>query len=72
MADSIPWPNLCRLRFGLNVEGKSIRLAAERHHLVHGRYRRFLRCYRPSRWVRSEDEVVGESHTHRVEVVTVD
>ena len=63
MANRIPEPNLRRLLVGLNVEGEPLRLAASRHHLVHGRYRRFLRGYRPSHRIRSEDKVVGERHT---------
>ena len=65
VADRIPGDNLCRLRVNLDVERESLWLAAERHRLVHGRHRSFLCCGRPSRWLRSEDEVFGESHTTR-------
>ena len=62
MANRIPEPNLRRLLVGLDVEGESLRLASERDHLVHRRYRRLLCRHRPTRWIRAEDEVVGESH----------
>jgi hypothetical protein len=35
VADRIPEPNLRRLRVDLDVEGKSLWLAASGHHLVH-------------------------------------
>src|SRR5262249_20589921 len=63
VADRIPWPNLCRLRFGLHVEGESVWLAPSGRHLVHARHRRLLCCYCHSCGVRSEGKVVGESHT---------
>ena len=34
MADGLPGPNLRRLLVGLDMEGESLWLAAERHHLV--------------------------------------
>ena len=63
MADRIPGSNVRRLRAGIHVERESLRLAAKRHHLVHGRHRRLLYRDRSSRWIRGENEVVGEGHT---------
>src|SRR5262245_64765086 len=63
VANRIPEPNLRRLLVGLDVEGESLRLATERDHLVHRRYRRLLCRHRPTRWIRAEDKVVGERHT---------
>src|SRR5262249_50920911 len=63
VADCIPRRNLCRLRFGLHVEGESVRLAASGHHLVHGRHCSLLCGYRSTRGIRPEDEVAGEGHT---------
>jgi hypothetical protein len=60
--DYIPGPDLRRLRVGLHVERESFWLATSGHHLVHRRHRRFLRCYCPSRRIRSEGEIVREGH----------
>ena len=65
MDDCNPWRHLCRLRFGLHVEGESVWLAASRHHLVYRSHSSLLCNHRPFRWIRSEDEVIGESHTPR-------
>jgi stage V sporulation protein G len=62
VANCIPGRNLRRLRFGFNVEGESVWLAASRHHLVHRRHRRLLCCHCPSRRIRAEGKIVRESH----------
>jgi stage V sporulation protein G len=60
VADCIPEPNLRRFLVDLHVEGEPLRLAASRHHLVHLGHRGLLCCYRSSRRIRSENQVVGE------------
>src|SRR5262249_4043761 len=65
VADCIPGPRLRRLRVGLDVEGKPFWLAAERHHLVHCRHRRFLCCHCPSRRVLAKSQSVGEGLPQR-------
>jgi hypothetical protein len=71
VANCIPRANLRRLRVDLHVERKSIWLAASRHHLVHRCHRRLLCRHRPSRRIRSENQIIGKV-TRRVEAVTVD
>jgi hypothetical protein len=61
VADCIPGRNLRRLCAGLNVEGEPFRLATERHHLVHYRYRRLLRHHRPSCRIRPDSQIARES-----------
>jgi len=63
VANCIPEPNLCRLLVGLRVEREAVWLAAEGHRLVYRCHSSFLYRHRPSGRIRSEDEVVGESHT---------
>jgi len=61
VANRIPGPNLHRLRVDLHVERESFWLAVERHRLVHGRYRRFLRHHRPSCRIRPDSQIARES-----------
>ena len=63
MANCIPEPDLRRLLVGLDVEGKSIRLAAWGHPVVHLGHRRLLCRHRPARGIRPESQIVGEGHT---------
>ena len=65
MADRIPRSNLRRLLVGVHVEGKSFRLAASGHHLVHGRHRWLLCSHRPSRRILAESQGIGEGHEPR-------
>ena len=55
--------NSSRLYIDLHVEGEPVWLAAQGHHLVHGRHRRLVYHHRPSRRICAEDKVVGERHT---------
>src|SRR5438445_736986 len=61
VANCIPGPNLRRLLVGVHVEGKSLWLAAEGHHLVRCGHHRLLCCHCPSRRIRLESQVVGKS-----------
>ena len=61
VANCIPGPNLRCLLVGVHVEGKSLWLAAEGHHLVCRRDRRLLCSYCPSRRLRLESSIVGKS-----------
>lgn len=61
MDDCLPGANPRRLLVGLDVEGESVWLAAQRRHLVHRRHRRFLRDYWPCRGIRTDGQIVGNN-----------
>jgi DNA-binding cell septation regulator SpoVG len=63
--DCTAGPNLRRLRGGLHVQRESFWPAASGHYLVHLGDRRFLCCDCPSRRIRSENQIIGESHAPR-------